>query len=403
MGHTVTLATCSLDQWALDFEGNVERILVSIEKAKEAGATYRVGPELEISGYGCNDHFYEPDTYLHSWEALAVILASPRAGGIICDIGMPLMHQGVKYNCRVILLDRKILLIRPKMIMANDGNYRELRWFSPWTRTRATEEHSLPRFIRDLTGQTTVAIGDAVLATLDTCLGAETCEELFAPASPHTTLGLNGVEIISNGSGSHHELRKLHRRVDLIRGATAKVGGIYLYANQQGCDGERVYYDGSALIAVNGEIVAQGSQFSLKGVEVVVATIDLEDVRSFRGSVSSLQIQAASSAPYPRIRVDFSLSQPNGARPVTAPIKVFFHSPEEEISLGPACWLWDYLRRCKAAGFFLPLSGGIDSCATAVIVHSMCRLVVQEVSLGSEISISISISPLSPLTLDPPG
>ena len=34
---------------------------------------------------------------------------------------------------------------------------------------------------------------------------------------------------------------------------------------------------------------------------------------------------------------------------------------EEEISLGPACWLWDYLRRSGSTGYFLPLSGGMDS------------------------------------------
>lgn len=43
-------------------------------------------------------------------------------------------------------------------------------------------------------------------------------------------------------------------------------GGVYLYANQQGCDGERLYYDGSSLIAINGDVVAQGSQFSLNDV-----------------------------------------------------------------------------------------------------------------------------------------
>lgn len=42
----------------------------------------------------------------------------------------------------------------------------------------------------------------------------------------------------------------------------------------------------------------------------------------------------------------------------------------------------DYLRRSRQAGFFLPLSGGIDSCATAVIVHSMCRLVDQAIRKG---------------------
>ena len=41
--------------------------------------------------------------------------------------------------------------------------------------------------------------------------------------SPHIAMGLDGVEIFMNGSGSHHELRKLHKRVDLIKSATTKV------------------------------------------------------------------------------------------------------------------------------------------------------------------------------------
>jgi NAD+ synthase (glutamine-hydrolysing) len=47
-----------------------------------------------------------------------------------------------------------------------------------------------------------------------------------------------------------------------------QAGGIYLYANQQGCDGGRLYYDGCACVAVNGKLVAQGSQFSVTDVEV---------------------------------------------------------------------------------------------------------------------------------------
>jgi hypothetical protein len=42
----------------------------------------QVGPELEVCGYGCEDHFYELDTVEHSWEVLTVshppvILHSP--------------------------------------------------------------------------------------------------------------------------------------------------------------------------------------------------------------------------------------------------------------------------------------------------------------------------------------
>ncbi|KAJ8662222.1 NAD+ synthetase [Lichtheimia ornata] len=387
MGHLITVATCSLNQWALDFEGNLERILESIRIAKAKGAKLRVGPELEVSGYGCYDHFLEGDTYLHSWEVLAAILKSDVAKDMILDIGMPVMHKTVKYNCRVILCDGKIVCIRPKIFLANDGNYRELRFFTPWV-PKKIENYYLPRMIQEITKQFTVPFGDTVVSTLDTCIGCETCEELFTPQSPHISMGLDGVEIFTNSSGSHHELRKLDTRIDLIKAATAKVGGIYLYANQQGCDGDRLYYDGCAMIVMNGRVMAQGSQFSLNDVEVVTATLDLEDVRSFRARVASRGIQAVHTEAYVRQDVQFSLSHPHMDSDryliPNKPREPFYHLPEEEIALGPACWLWDYLRRSKTAGYFLPLSGGIDSCATAVIVASMCRQVVKAAGEGNE-------------------
>ncbi|EIM86628.1 glutamine-dependent NAD synthetase with GAT domain-containing protein [Stereum hirsutum FP-91666 SS1] len=380
MGHQITLATCSLNQWALDFQGNLERILASIAIAKQRGATLRVGPELEIPGYGCLDHFLEGDTVLHSWEVLAKILAHDDVKDIVCDIGMPVVHKNVIYNCRVIIHNKQILLIRPKMWMANDGNYRELRYFTPWQKHRQWEDHFLPRIIQAVTNQVKVPFGDCVVSTQDTCIGVELCEELFTPASPHILMGLDGVEIFTNSSGSHHELRKLHTRVDLIKEATQKLGGVYLYANQQGCDGDRLYYDGCAMIAINGHIIAQGSQFSLNDVEVVSATIDIEDVRAHRAK-SSRSMQAAGAERYHRIDAPIALSSGkfNEIAEFNHPtsFKVRFHTPEEEIALGPACWLWDYLRRSRTQGYFVPLSGGIDSCATAVIVYSMCRLVAE--------------------------
>ena len=48
MGRKVTIAVCTLNQWALDFEGNLDRIRRSIQEARDAGAKFRSGPELEI-------------------------------------------------------------------------------------------------------------------------------------------------------------------------------------------------------------------------------------------------------------------------------------------------------------------------------------------------------------------
>ena len=103
----------------------------------------------------------------------------------------------------------------------------------------------MPRIIQDITGQSKVPIGDAVLALQDTVIGYEICEELWNPLSSHIDMSLDGVEIFVNGSGSYMELRKAYVSVDLVKSATAKCGGMYLFSNLRGCDGERVYFNGN--------------------------------------------------------------------------------------------------------------------------------------------------------------
>ena len=60
--------------------------------------------------------------------------------------------------------------------------------------------------------------------------------------------GLDGVEIIANASASHHELRKLGTRYELVKNASRRNGGIYMYSNLKGCDGGRILFDGASLV-----------------------------------------------------------------------------------------------------------------------------------------------------------
>jgi len=386
----VRVATCNLNQHALDFSGNYARIVESCLQAKQLGAKYRLGPELEITGYGCEDHFLESDTYRHAWQSLAQLLQHPHVTvDFLCDFGMPILHRGVRYNCRVYCLNHQIVLIRPKLYMANDGNYREHRYFTPWHLDRRNGEYTMPPLIKNINGQESCPFGFYAVETSDgITLASETCEELFTPNSPHIQLGLDGVDIITNGSGSHHELRKLHTRVRLMQAATEKSGGVYMYANQQGCDGGRLYYDGCSMILVNGNVVAQCSQFDVRDVEVVCANVDIEAVRSRRSSMSSRSKQASTVKSIDRIRIDLNMVDVKIAtQPSTPPLPHLkldgtpgapsYHTPEEEIALGPSCWLWDYLRRSGATGFFLPLSGGADSASTCALVGIMCRSVYE--------------------------
>ena len=132
----------------------------------------------------------EGDTFFHSWEVVAQILNDPATKDMLVDVGMGVRHrvsnsltkamsclsanalsQNVRYNCRILLTYQKIFFIRPKMSLANDGLYREARHFTAWAKPRTVETYYLEQVIRDITGQKTVPIGDAVLSTLDTSVG----------------------------------------------------------------------------------------------------------------------------------------------------------------------------------------------------------------------------------------
>lgn len=320
--------------------------------------------------------------------------------------------------------------------LADDGNYREPRWFTAWpVERKGLEECTLPDGVCGSGGRGWAPFGCGVVVSDDAVsIGAETCEELFTPLSPHIALSLDGVDIVGNGSGSHHELRKLHTRVDLIRSATSKGGGAYLYANQQGCDGGRLYYDGCAMVACNGAVVAQGTQFSVSSCEVVCAVVDVDAIRSYRMAIASRSVQARSQPMTPRVKAaglrmvapglsrmapTAPLPDPEDAAPSASAAAcgaacsssasiggvssspapsaglllrlgrrgrggVLYMRAEEEIALGPACWLWDQLRSSGARGFFLPLSGGADSAATAAIAGVMCELLCDAIAGGDE-------------------
>lgn len=369
----------------MDFDNNLKNVKESIKRAKEEGAVIRIGPELEIPGYGCEDHFLEQDTVAHSWECLKDLLVGDWTDNILCSIGMPVIHQSVRYNCQVFCFNRKIVMIRPKMSLANDGNYRERRWFSAWSREDKLVDFQLPTNISETVSQTEVPFGFAYIKFIDTAVGAETCEELFTADAPRNKLALSGVEIFVNASGSHHQLRKLNLRFDAIKTGTMLCGGVYMYSNQQGCDGGRLYYDGCSCIAINGDVVAQGSQFSLKDVEVLVAQVDLDAVSSYRGYIASFGEQASEESKVSSVKVMHKLCQAFKLNLVpTGPVNIKYHCPEEEIAFGPSCWLWDYLRRSGASGFLLPLSGGADSSSVAAIVGCMCQLVIKDINSGDE-------------------
>jgi NAD+ synthase (glutamine-hydrolysing) len=125
------------------------------------------------------------------------------------------------------------------------------------------------------------------------------------------------------------------------------------------------------MIALNGRIIAQGSQFSLNDVEVISATIDIEDVRAHRAS-SSRSMQAAQAERYHRIEVPVSLSRGKfeevreedmvRLNPQQNNLGVKYHSPEEEIA-------------CVCRNFVVELCRANASLNIAWVPHAGCGII----------------------------
>lgn len=124
-------------------------------------------------------------------------------------------------------------------------------------------------------------------------------------------------------------------------------------------------------------------------MEVITATIDLEEVRSYRSSISR-NVQGAAQAEYPRIDCDLYLSRPadevllSDTLKLSKEISLNILDPMEEIFRAEAAYLWQYLTRASAAGFFLALSGGLDSATVALFVFGMAKVVLESINAGEE-------------------
>lgn len=119
-----------VNQTALDWSGNQERLLAAIEEAREAGVQVFCLPELSITGYGCEDAFFSPDVARRAMAMLPVLAEASQ--GMLTAVGLPLLYQGSLYNVAALLGDGEVHGMVAKQTLAGDGIHYEPRWFKPW-------------------------------------------------------------------------------------------------------------------------------------------------------------------------------------------------------------------------------------------------------------------------------
>jgi NAD+ synthase (glutamine-hydrolysing) len=357
----IKVGVAVLNQTPLDWSGNQRNIINAIQEARNQGVTLLCLPELCITGYGCEDAFYAPFVHETALEILKNI--APETRGMIVSVGLPVVIQNKLFNTACLLVDGEIIGFVAKRFLAGDGIHYEPRWFMPWKQGERTHI--------TIDGQK-YPIGDYYFEIGNVKIGFEICEDAWVANRPGRYLYESGIEIILNPSASHFAFGKLNVRKRFVLEGSRSFGVTYLYANLLGNEAGRAIYDGGALIASNGELLAVGERLGFQDYLVTTAVIDLDI-----NKISQIQNRAPFQKVSPEencIFVDFDYPErkpePRQLQEPTWEKSEFIK--EEEFTRTLTLGLYDYMRKSRSNGFVVSLSGGADSSA----ISCLCRLMI---------------------------
>jgi NAD+ synthase (glutamine-hydrolysing) len=366
----IKVSAAVLNQTPLDWEGNKARILVAIEAARGAGVSLLCLPELCITGYGCEDAFVSPGLQATAREVLAEIV--PATKGMIVSLGLPLMYHHGLFNTACLAVDGKILGFTAKRFLAGDGLHYEPRWFKPWPSGHRAEIN--------IDG-VDYPLGDVHFDCGGLKVGFEICEDAWVANRPGSELALRGVDVILNPSASHFAFGKAEVRQRFVLEGSRAFGVSYIYSNLLGNEAGRAIYDGGALIASAGKLVAAGPRFSFADYQLTTALIDIDATRMAQSRTGSFLPSTETEIGCVRTPFDYPAVEPEPESLALATWETGPHLKEEEFARAISLGLFDYLRKSRSHGFVVSLSGGADSAAVSCLAALAVQLGVGELGL----------------------
>ena len=185
-----------------DVAYNVQQVESLIAQAEGRGVEVLVFPELCITGYSCQDLFKEQLLLDHAEGAILTLLDFTRKLDVISIVGLPIVINGLLYNCAAVIQGGTLLGIVPKTYLPNYAEFYEKRWF-------ASSQDLNPTEIYFAGGPVTVSADPKIFVTADGMkFGVEICEDVWAPIPPSNNLAVAGADIIFNLSASNELLGK---------------------------------------------------------------------------------------------------------------------------------------------------------------------------------------------------
>lgn len=271
---------------------NARKHCAILEKADAKKADILVFPELSLTGYTCQDLFFQDSLNDAALAGLGEILNCSRLHpDVVAVVGLPVRLGCRMFNCAAVLSGGMVHGLVPKTYIPNYHEFYEKRWFS--SGEDLYENQALLQ-IPGMPAQTVPVLPKALFALADgTAFGVEICEDLWTPIPPSSILALSGAEVVVNLSASNETIGKRAYRRELVTHQSAAAACVCAYASAgAGESTQDLIFSGQCLIAQNGSLLGQTEE-PIVSETLLIRDCDLGRIRADRRSNKSFSDNAS--------------------------------------------------------------------------------------------------------------
>lgn len=345
-----------------DPEKNADEISANVRRLAREGVSVVLFPELSLTGYSCADLFHSSLLIEDAAIALEKVAEVTAGNGVVAVVGLPCRFNNGLYNCAAVLYDGAPVAIIPKSYIPNCNEFYELRWF-------AMPQPGLSSAVNVGRFENVPFAAPCVIDAGCFKIGVEICEDLWAPIPPSSRLALGGADLILNLSASNDLIGKRDYLTGLIARQSAACLCAYVYASAGwGESSTDLVFDGKAIIAENGRLLAQSPRWQIEATEAV-ADIDLEAIARDRLHNPTFAMSSRNESVNPLVvRLhDFSPLQPDDvmrevdSHPFVPASTERLSERCEEILNIQALGLARRLDATRTRNLVVGISGGLDS------------------------------------------
>ncbi|MFQ6861352.1 MAG: NAD(+) synthase [Beduini sp.] len=358
----IRVGAASIHTKIADCISNTEQIIQMMKTASKNQTKILVFPELAITGYTCEDLFFQDRLLNEALQQLKNIIAASKRLDLLTIVGLPYIFNHKLYNVAAVIYEGQLLGLVPKTHIPNYSEFYEARHFE-------SGEDILTEVIFD---DQIVPFGSHILFENTympaMSIGVEICEDLWAPNPPSSSHALAGATIIANASASNELTGKSDYRRLLVQSQSARLVTAYIYANAGvGESTTDVVFSGHNLIGENGTILNESDCYF---VGITYADIDVSKLTAERRKMTTFKTNDEYDRVYFNMPIkEFKVDRYYDPTPFVPSDPHLRQKRCEEVFNIQIMGLKQRLEATQTRKAVIGISGGLDSTLALLVTH----------------------------------